>query len=70
MSSLLELILVKEKLMQTSYCTNDLSFWFCITALSTTQMLSLVMNKLYKQFVDKDIKDFDAFKVAIIDTFK
>ncbi|XP_057435931.1 uncharacterized protein LOC130728456 [Lotus japonicus] len=38
-------------------------------ALSTTQMLSLVMNKLYKQFVDKDIKDFDAFKVAIIDTF-
>ncbi|KAI5431946.1 hypothetical protein KIW84_035908 [Lathyrus oleraceus] len=32
-------------------------------------MLSLVMNKLYKQFVEKDIKEFEAFHVAIIDTF-
>ncbi|KAJ1443684.1 hypothetical protein SESBI_00280 [Sesbania bispinosa] len=37
--------------------------------LSTSQVLGLVMNTLYKQFVQKDIKDFDAFNVAIYDTF-
>jgi len=31
--------------------------------------LSLVMDKLYKQFVEKDIRDFEAFHVAILDTF-
>ncbi|XP_058739168.1 uncharacterized protein LOC131611060 [Vicia villosa] len=36
---------------------------------STSQVLSLVMNKLYKQFVEKDIKEFEAFHVAILDTF-
>ncbi|CAK8540580.1 unnamed protein product [Lathyrus sativus] len=37
--------------------------------LSTSQVLSLVMNKLYKQFVEKDTKEFGAFHVAILDTF-
>ncbi|KAL5096009.1 hypothetical protein RYX36_000336 [Vicia faba] len=38
--------------------------------LSTSQVLSLAMNKLYKQFVEKDVKEFEAFHVAILDTFK
>ncbi|GAU16480.1 hypothetical protein TSUD_167120 [Trifolium subterraneum] len=37
--------------------------------LSTSQVLSLIMNKLYKQFVEKDIKEFEAFHVAFLDTF-
>ncbi|TKY65244.1 RanBP2-type zinc finger protein [Spatholobus suberectus] len=37
--------------------------------LSTTHLLNLVMNTLYKQFVEKDIREFDGFNVGILDTF-
>ncbi|KAK7295300.1 hypothetical protein RJT34_18206 [Clitoria ternatea] len=37
--------------------------------LSTTQMLNLVMNRLYEGFLEKDTKEFDGFNVAILDTF-
>ncbi|XP_061375892.1 uncharacterized protein LOC133317986 [Gastrolobium bilobum] len=47
--------------MNTSYLGGE--------GLSTSQMLSLVTNKLHTRFVEKDIKEFDAFNVAILDTF-
>ncbi|XP_058739229.1 uncharacterized protein LOC131611141 [Vicia villosa] len=36
---------------------------------STSPVLSLAMNKLYDQFNEKDVKDFEEFHVAILDTF-
>lgn len=38
--------------------------------LPTTQMLSLVMGTLHSKFMEKDIKNFDDFHVAILDMFK
>ncbi|CAA0842739.1 Unknown protein [Striga hermonthica] len=37
--------------------------------LPTTQMLSLVMGTLHRQFIEKDIKSFDEFHIAILDIF-
>ncbi|KAL8495661.1 hypothetical protein ACS0TY_019683 [Phlomoides rotata] len=37
--------------------------------LPTTQMLGLVMGTLHRQFIEKDIKSFDEFHVAILDIF-
>ncbi|KAG8363440.1 hypothetical protein BUALT_Bualt19G0022800 [Buddleja alternifolia] len=37
--------------------------------LPTAQMLNLVMGTLHKQFIEKDIKSFDDFHMAILDIF-
>ncbi|XP_020225888.1 uncharacterized protein LOC109807712 isoform X2 [Cajanus cajan] len=37
--------------------------------LSTTQLVNLVVNTLYNQFIEKDIQEFDGFNVGILDTF-
>ncbi|CAK9146191.1 unnamed protein product [Ilex paraguariensis] len=37
--------------------------------LPTTQMLSLVMGTLYRQFVEKDVENFEDFHMAILDIF-
>lgn len=38
--------------------------------LPTTQMLSLVMGTLHRQFIEKDIKTFQEFHIAILDIFR
>ncbi|PWA68567.1 hypothetical protein CTI12_AA307460 [Artemisia annua] len=42
---------------------------FSLYCLPTTQMLSLVMGTLHSKFMEKDIKEFDDFHVAILDMF-
>ncbi|KAK4414605.1 hypothetical protein Salat_2873500 [Sesamum alatum] len=37
--------------------------------LPTQQMLGLVMGTLHRQFIEKDIKTFEEFHMAILDTF-
>ncbi|KAJ7961898.1 putative Calcium ion binding protein [Quillaja saponaria] len=37
--------------------------------LPSTQMLSFLTGKLYKQFIEKDITNFDEFHIAILDIF-
>ncbi|KAI3449057.1 hypothetical protein Pfo_005722 [Paulownia fortunei] len=37
--------------------------------LPTTQMLSLVMGILHRQFIEKDIKSFEEFDLAILNIF-
>ncbi|KAJ6678342.1 CALCIUM ION-BINDING PROTEIN [Salix viminalis] len=37
--------------------------------MSSTQMPNYVMGSLYKQFVDKNIKTFDEFHVAVLEIF-
>lgn len=38
--------------------------------MSSTQMPNYVMGSLYNQFVDKNIKTFDEFHVAVLEIFK
>lgn len=41
-----------------------------ITGLPTTQMFSFAMGTLYKQFIEKDIDNFNDFHKAMLDAFK
>ncbi|KAK6162631.1 hypothetical protein DH2020_002472 [Rehmannia glutinosa] len=40
-----------------------------MAGLPTAQMLSLVMGTLHRQFIEKDIKSFEEFHMAILDIF-
>lgn len=42
---------------------------FMGTGLPTAQMLGLVMGTLHRQFIEKDIHNFEDFHVAILDIF-
>ncbi|KAJ9177330.1 hypothetical protein P3X46_012563 [Hevea brasiliensis] len=46
-----------------------MSMSFMGKGLPSTQMVSFVMGTLYKQFVEKDIKSFEEFHMAILDIF-
>ncbi|KAF6146133.1 hypothetical protein GIB67_015571, partial [Kingdonia uniflora] len=41
----------------------------CVIRLPSSQMLKLVTDTLYKQFIEKDIYTFEDFHVAILDIF-
>ncbi|KAL8062383.1 hypothetical protein ABFX02_02G143500 [Erythranthe guttata] len=56
----------------TSYHKNldmGMMMSFMGKGLPTGQMLSLVMGTLHRQFIEKDIKSFEEFHVAILDIF-
>lgn len=49
---------------------NDLELVICITGMPSAQMLNFVMGTVYKQFIEKDISNFEDFHIAILDIFK
>ncbi|EEF37456.1 calcium ion binding protein, putative [Ricinus communis] len=46
-----------------------LAMSFMGKGLPSTQMVGFVMGTLYKQFVERDIKTFEEFHIAILDIF-
>lgn len=46
---------------------NNLELFICI--IGSSQMLSYAMGAVYQQFVKEDMKDFDAFHMAVLDVF-
>ncbi|OAY33670.1 uncharacterized protein LOC110629902 [Manihot esculenta] len=45
------------------------SFLRIFKGLPSARRIAFVMGKLYKQFVDKDIKNFEEFHIAVLDIF-
>lgn len=41
-----------------------------MTGLPSSQLMSFAFGTVYKQFIDRDITNFDDFHVAILDIFK
>ncbi|XP_048422776.1 uncharacterized protein LOC125469467 [Pyrus x bretschneideri] len=48
----------------------SMSFMGLGGGLQSSQMLNFLIGKVYQQFVDKDIRNFEDFQFAILDIFK